>query len=334
MIIFSQASKWGSFWIKGTLFLAFLTSLKATAVTPTVCLQEQKIPSMGTFFEIQVINNCKKPIQKEVFIKVKDILDQLESEMSLYQSQSPISQLNQSGSLQETPAEMLKVLDQALQACAYTEGAFDITVLPVLDLIKKSFKEKKSAPNDGELMALRPLVNCQAVKIEKHKVQLRKGQKISLDGIAKGYAVDKVSQELKSQGIKNFLLNFSGNMKWQGHKADNSSWKIYAWNAVTQKAEQPISLTEGAVASSGAEFNYYSDDKRWHHIIDPRSLHPAQIWASTTVFGPQATVCDILSTAMYTLTTTQIESVLRHYPEYQVWASAPDGKMQLISAKK
>lgn len=318
----------------GPLFLVVHISCGLFAAPARLCLQDQKIPSMGTFFEIQIVNDCKKPLSKDLFLKIKDSLDRLESEMSLYQSQSPISKLNSDGILQAAPTDMLAVLKKSQQACEDTAGAFDISVLPVLELIKKSFKETKMPPTDQQLASLRPLVDCKKIQIQGNKVQLQKGQKITLDGIAKGFAVDRVSEELNKQGVKNYLLNFSGNMRWQGHKADKSTWKIYAWNAALQKADPLIPLKNGSVASSGAEFNYYSDDKKWHHIIDPQSLHPSQVWASTTVFGPDATICDVLSTATYSLNTQQIQILLKnHYPDYQVWATQADGKMQLISAK-
>ncbi len=302
---------------------------------------------MGSFFEIQVITPCHRKIKLEAFVHVQKELDQMESEMSLYQSESPLSQLNRQGFLTgPIPPHLGIVLKSAIEAFSRTDHFFDISIWPVLSLIQDSFKSKKRPPSTDELEAQRPVLGTDQIQLSEKRIEFRKkGMGITLDGIAKGYAVDVVAKFLDSRGFKNYLLNFSGNMRWKGLglgvNRQRRPWKIKVWNPLnmdtlklSSPGKLPVKFTEkladeltekltleGAVASSGGENEFYDGKKQWHHIIDPLTLMPANIWIQTTVLGPRAQECDFLSTATFVMTGEQITKLIgMNFPEYLVVA--------------
>lgn len=284
---------------------------------------------MGTVFELQIVTLCKDKPSDQIILKAQAILDKMEREMSLYQPTSDISQLNKEGKVKIPSPEFKNVVEMSIVHGNKTQGAFDISVWPVLLKIQNSFKINRQPPTEDDLKNLKPLVDYKQIEVSEDQIKFKNSNMmITLDGVAKGYAVDLLFDFFKSQGYQNILLNFSGNMRWSGHRQDGKKWKVQRWNPFSQKVEKIPSLKSGAIASSGIDINNYSEDKKWHHIINPQTLHPANEWISTTVVGPNAAVCDILSTAIFTLSKDQLQKMIpQEYSDYKVWAVNSKGKV-------
>ncbi|MFN9065599.1 MAG: FAD:protein FMN transferase, partial [Bdellovibrionales bacterium] len=188
-------------------------------------------------------------------------------------------------------------------------------------LVKTNFASKGQPPRDIEIQKLRNRIDYKNILIENSSVRFKKpGMQITLDGIAKGYAVDEVSEILLIKGFKNHLVNFSGNMRWRGSPPGAKYWKVSLWNYKTKQAIQFFEKPQGAIASSGAEHASYSKDQLWNHILDPRQLAPPKLWLTTSVMGPEAQVCDALSTAAFVMTEEEIKLTFnKYFSEYQVW---------------
>ena len=142
---------------------------------------------------------------------------------------------------------------------------------------------------------------------------------------------DKVFEIFNAKSFAGILLNFSGNMKWSGKKADGEAWKIVAWNPVLKKSENIFVPKSGSIASSGPEHNSFSANKKWHHLIDPFSFKPVNYWVQTTVIGKQAEVCDILSTSFFVMKKNKIKKILANFPDYQVLVVDANGKSSTIT---
>ncbi len=308
--------------------------------SPRVCETLRRLPSMGTFFEVQLVSNCDKPIETSLFLEIQQELDKMESEMSLYQSESPISRLNRDGVLlSPIPEHLRKVTQLSIEAYRQTQHRFDMSIWPVLQLIQDSFKTKGTPPSEQDLKNLNTLIGSENVELnEVHLLLKKKGMGITLDGIAKGYAVDWVSDILAKKGYGNFLVNFSGNMKWMGRgvdaKGERRAWEIRRWDPIKKQAVKIKTLSSGAVASSGGEVNFYDKKKQWHHIIDPKTLQPARKWIQTTAIGPRAVDTDVLSTATFVMSAGEIEEILReHYPEFKIYGLDAKGKLRIFGIK-
>ncbi len=282
--------------------VVLLAGLVGCSTAPVFCESQKSFVSMGSIFEIQLKRRCNENEPDAVYVRVQDTLNQLEQEMSLYQTESALSRLNKYGNVEAVSDDFLNVLNLAIESQKKTQGVFDITVLSAL-------KAQKAGRTP-----IRQLVGPGLVTISDRKITLKKkGVEITFDGIAKGYAVDKVASQLESQGYRNYLVNFSGNMRWRGRRADDRFWSISMWNPST-KSVVPIDNSEsGAIASSGPEH-------LGKHIMDPRNFSFPDLYAAVSARGPSAAVCDALSTTLYVLDKKSAETMLRReYPDYQSW---------------
>jgi FAD:protein FMN transferase len=239
------------------------------------CETSRRLPSMGAVFEIQVVNLCAAPLTDDFFVKIQKQLDEIESEMSLYQKNSAINKLNREGKLNIAPKHLLRVLKKSLEISEKTTGLFDVTVESVI-------KGKAAVASGWQNI----IVRNEEISFTRPNVQ------VTLDGIAKGYAVDQVAEGLSFAGIKSYLVNFSGNMRWQGRRADGHKWRIQIWNPSTRKAQDISPLESGAIASSGGEHN-------GGHIFNPLNGNTKSQWLQTTIIGQSAETCDALSTTAY-----------------------------------
>lgn len=318
--------------VYGALFFAggaLLPKAWSSTTRQGLCLQNQKIPSMGTFFEIQTVSLCHEKISSKQITEIQKELDLMESQMSLYQTNSLLSQLNRQGKLvfpEGKPSHLQEVLKASVEYYNKTEKTFDVSILPALTLIQKSFSSDKKAPSSEALEKVRPLIGLSKLRLsEKEVTFLAPGMAISLDGIAKGYAVDWVAEFLERKGFKDYLINFSGNMRWKGQGLSDSGakrkWKLSVWNPLSQKALPVVLPDERAMASSGAENEAFDVEKIWHHIIDPRSLRPPSYWAQTTVVSSTALECDVLSTSTFVIDKNNLAEFLnKNFSQVRVFA--------------
>jgi thiamine biosynthesis lipoprotein len=282
-----------------------------------LCSFQERVPSMGAVFEIQIRSECG-PKQK-LWGQIRDLLSEMENEMSLYQKNSPINELNEKSELRRKTRHLSEVLRFSLAQASATRSQFNVAVLPALKLIEDSFRKSAAPPAPAQLLALKPLMDQQKIEVAEGRVKMPAGMKITLDGVAKGYAVDEVVALIEQAGVPNYLVNFSGNMRWKGEKEAKTPWKIASWDPVGQKIVSFAAAHSGSVASSGPEHASFSEDRKWHHLIDPESLKPARVWAQTTVRGPSAALCDVLSTATFVMSEAEIRQMIaKNYPGYQV----------------
>lgn len=293
--------------------------LTATALASSkICDIHHTIPSMGTLLKLQYLDSCDKKDDHTHALETKRILDRLESSMSLYQTQSEISRLNRDGVLKKPSQDILSVVRLSLKSGELTEGYFDISIWPVLFFIKGHFEKSDLAPKPQDIDRYRENVDYRKIAANENDIKFKnKGMMITLDGIAKGYAVDLVAEALRSRGIKDFLIDFSGNMIASGRNARRKAWTI----AVESDEAKPkiVSLNDNAISTSGARYATYSEKNKWHHLLNPKTLRPASGGKSVTVMGPSAAVCDMLSTAVFAMDSGIAKRILKkNYPDYRL----------------
>lgn len=297
-------------------YLLFVAT--ALSASPKVCEVQHTIPSMGTLLKLQYLDSCDKKNDHEHALETKRILDRLENSMSLYQSQSEISQLNKNGVLKKPSQDILSVVQLSLKSGDLTEGYFDISIWPVLAFIKDHFAKSDSASKDQDVDGFRERVDYKKIVATDSEVKFAtKGMMITLDGIAKGYAVDLIADVLKSRGIKSFLIDFSGNMMAHGRNTRGRVWTV----AVESDSAKPevVSLDNEAISTSGSRYATYSEKNKWHHLLNPKTLRPVNTVKSVTVVGPSAAVCDMLTTAVFVMDSgTASRIIKKNYPSYRL----------------
>ena len=228
-----------------------------------------------------------------------DEIKRLSGIMSHYSEDSEVSRLNREGILENADPQLLEVVERALELNKLTKGAFDITILPIIELFKNSFKENK-IPQDKEIKQVLELVGSDKIEIKGNTIKLKKkGMKITLDGLAKGYIVDMASKILLNHEIKNHLINAGGDIKAVGLREDGKPWKVAIQDPARKNNHlDVIELTDSSVATSGNYENYFDAEKIFHHIADPKTGFSPVLNSSASIIAPTAMEADALATAL------------------------------------
>ena len=226
---------------------------------------------MGTIVNITV---CSEDIDsaRQAISATVSRMQSLSDMMSTYVEDSPLSQLNRDGILEKAPPELIEVFTLSHQLSELTNGAFDPTIFPLLGRYKQ-VKDTGVLPPSQELEKLLELVNYKHIEIgENNTIQFtHPGTQATLDGIAKGFIVDSGIDVLKSHGLANAFVEAGGDLMATGTRPDGEPWKIGIRNPRNDDLEKmdKIGLSDMAIATSGDYLQYFTEDKKIHHIINP-----------------------------------------------------------------
>ncbi len=258
---------------------------------------------MGTRVSITVVGHSGDENEISTIIdEAFDAIAEVDETLTHYGSGSELARLNREKSI-ENPSRM--IVDNMRKALSYsrlTEGAFDITVLPILDLYDRTFEELGRAPTEEEIEETRERVDYRKVEVSEDRIAVGKDQKVTLGGIAKGYAVDQAIAVLESEGIENAIVEAGGDLKVLGKKTPEKDWHIAIQNP-TKSSDflARLRVPDRAVVTSGDYERYYDEDREYHHIINPITGHSATELISVTVISPTAFEGDVLSTTVFVL---------------------------------
>lgn len=211
-------------------------------------------------------------------------------------AQSDVSNIN-SARPATVSADTAELLNLALEISEKSQGAFDITVLPLVELW--DINNRTSPPDKGEVAEALNSVNYRNLKINGTTVTPN-GTKIDLGGIAKGYIADKVCAYLKTKGVERAIINLGGNVCVLGQHTE----KLYSVGiqkpfALHGESAAILKINNKTAVTSGIYERYFEYDGRiYHHIIDPKTGYPADNGIqSVTVVTENSAVADALSTA-------------------------------------
>lgn len=256
---------------------------------------------MGTTYHISVVAN--QPLRTSLSDELHQKLLHIDQLMSTYKTESEINQLNKLtvGTAQKISAEMIDVIRISQQVFDYTGGAFDPTVGALVDLWGFGpIDTSDSVPEVQHIAKLRAKIGFDKFHLDNDQL-LKLGEvKLDFSAVAKGYAVDVVSNYLLAQGYDNHLVEVGGELRLRGLKPHGKKWHvgIEAPQANHSIAQQVIAVSNVAVATSGDYRNYFErNGKRYSHTIDPRTGYPVtHQLASVTVIADNAAMADALAT--------------------------------------
>jgi len=256
---------------------------------------------MGTFVSISVMSSNTEMADLAINSAFDEIV-RLEGLMSRYKHDSQISRLNRDGTLEGANPEIIHVLRKARYYSDISGGAFDVTVKPILDLYINCFGAEGRPPTESEIGEALELVDYKNVAMNQKSVWFKKqGMGVTLDGIAKGYIVDRAVSILKEHGVEHALINAGGDIR-TGGKEGGKAWRIAIRNPRDRKGYIGIiGINNGSVATSGDYEIYFNKDKRFHHIVNPKTGYSALDNASVTVLAKDAADADALATTMFVL---------------------------------
>jgi thiamine biosynthesis lipoprotein len=257
---------------------------------------------MGTEVSISVMCSDTILAEKAIDLAFNEML-RLENLMSRYTNDSCISKLNKEGHLEGAPPEVTYVIDKSKYFSNLSEGAFDITIKPLIDLLSYCFSVDNRPPTDEEIQSKLELVDFREVSVHGGDVELKEsGMGVTLDGIAKGYIVDKAIEILADSGINHALINAGGDIRTLGGKLDDKAWRIAIKNPMDERNYAEIlDITDRSVATSGNYELYFTLDKKWHHIVDPRTGYCPFEVTSATIVTEKAVDADALATTTIVL---------------------------------
>jgi len=289
--------------------LVILVSLLLASCAPILNEVKETRELMGTYVTITVYHedlNVAENAIDNAFAKI----EKTESILSTYLNDSEIFELNSKKEVDNVSDELLENVKAAVKYGNLSNGSFDVTVQPVLDLYKESFEEKQQPPSDEEIREVLKKVDYKKIKVSGNMISLSDEQKITLGGLAKGYAVDRSIEELKKNGIEHALVNAGGDMKALGKKAGNTDWTIALANPRDKEDYITIvKLSDKAIVTSGDYERYFDEDKDFHHIVNPKTGYSATELISVTVIGDSALDADALATSIFVMGRNGIELV-------------------------
>lgn len=274
--------------VAGTVFVGgrWLTRLSQ----PSRALSRTRL-LMGTLINLTVFSENEAQAEQAITATFAE-MERLIALFNWRQPDSPLAQLNQTGTLGQPPAELVDLLQQANSISELSGGAFDVTVLPLLTAVRQG----------TNLMAAHALVDYHQLHISSSEIRLGKGRQITLDGIAKGRVVDGATAVLQAHGFENILVEAGGDLVAQGMRSEGQPWRVGITNPrQTNEALRVLSLSGQAAATSGDYQHSFTQDFSSHHIIDPRTGASPSELASVTVLAPTAAAADALSTAVMVL---------------------------------
>jgi thiamine biosynthesis lipoprotein len=223
--------------------------------------------------------------------------------MTRFESTSCIGHLNAHGCVDDVPAEVMNVLYASLRYHRLSQGAFDITVKPLIDLYEESFRTNNGPPSADALKEVMKLVGSHHLRLNKNSVSFsQSGMAVTLDGIAKGYIIDRAMGVLRHHDIHHALINAGGDIVVHGGKGKDRPWRIGIqdpWNRNHHLDVVP--LTSGAVATSGNYEVFFDREKLYHHLIRPDSGDPAPDIASVTIRAASCAAADAMATTVYSM---------------------------------
>jgi thiamine biosynthesis lipoprotein len=263
-------------------------------------------PSMGTLVSVTAIHSSRDLSQEAMgraFLEMERVVDVL----NRYDPASAVSYLNSEGVIRSPPPELSNVLGRALSYHRASRGVFDPTVQPLVDLIRSRTAGMTPLPSADalveEIRGLMDLVDAGAVEFNEGSIRLpRSGMGVTLDGIAKGYVVDRIAEVLAEYGLTDYLVNAGGDIRSSGRREDGEAWQV-AIQDPDKSTDFPdvIPLSGMAVATSGSYEIYYDPERTHHHIVSSLDGRSPQHSTSVSVVAPTALEADALATSAFVM---------------------------------
>jgi len=299
-------------WSAAALLLAHGAWLCACSDSPYERpIQELVGSTMGTTCSIKVVDPPADLDLPALRQDIQDTLDAVNGSMSTYLPDSELSRFNASDSLDWTPVstDLCDVVEAGQVVSEYTNGAFDVTVGPLVNLWGFGPAESRGVPPAADSIeaAMRD-VGYRKLHADCSIPALRKdapGVAVDLSAVAKGYGVDQVAELLETHGLGNYLVEIGGELRMRGTNARGEQWAIAIETPTrTSRGVQTVlRLSDTAVATSGDYRNYFEyQGRNYSHTIDPHTGYPVtHNAASVTVVASSAAFADAAATALLVL---------------------------------
>ena len=308
-----------------SLQLAFLTFLIIGTILiikhqHNMPYQHDRGSVFGTFYSITY--QCDNDLQKEIEAELKKV----DQALSMFNQESIISKVNRNEKV-ELNEMFLQVITLAQKVSQDTDGAFDITVAPLVNAWGFGFKTGDK-PSGTSIDSLMSTVGYKKISLKGRQLfKENKNTMLDCSAIAKGYGSDVVAAFLRKRGIDNFMVEIGGEVVTQGISEKRVPWRIGVTKptddslSVDNELQTVLNVTNKAMATSGNYRNfYYKDGKKYAHTIDPKTGYPVQhSLLSATVLADNCATADAYATSFMVMGIEKAKGVLERHPELMAY---------------
>jgi FAD:protein FMN transferase len=279
--------------------------------------QEMRGEGLGSSWSVKIAG----PVAGDLGVLQQSVQERVETiarQLSRWDATSALSQINASPSedWQTLPPDLFSALSYALALAAETDGAYDPTVAPLVDVWGFGTRGRRyEPPSAADIAAARARVGWAKVELDaaNHRVRRPAGTQIDLSSMTHGFAADEVAAYLRKAGVQRYLVDVGSEIRASGNTPEGRPWRVAVERPPLETGSEPdtgaatplrmITLPDMGVATSG-NYRYYFDynGRRYSHRIDPRTAEPiTHPLASVTVIASECMQADALATALTVL---------------------------------
>jgi len=289
---------------------------------------------MDTFCEISCYGGNKEKTIAAIDAAFKE-MERIERVFSRFDENSEVSKINKLAGLKKMSVskEVFDLIERSVYYSRISEGAFDITVAPLMDTWGIA-RKRGSIPDKEAINNALECAGYKNIEIDPKELSVKfsnKGAKIDFGGVAKGYAVDRAKDVLVSRGIKRGLVNLGGNIFALGSPPWKDNWKIGVQDPWHKgKLLRSFELKNRAISTSGNYERFFEiEGRRYSHIINPITGQPCQGIISVTVTADSAEKADMLSTAIFVMGEERGLNLARSIKDVNILILKEDGRLIL-----
>lgn len=262
--------------------------------------------------------NAARTAARAAFARIAE----LDDKMSDYRPSSEVRLLTQRpGEWQPVSRDLLRVLAMAQEISRNSEGAFDVTVGPLVQLWRESWKTNR-LPDPAELSQARSRSGSALLEVDTIRSQVRLGadsMQLDLGGIAKGYILQEALTVLRARGAPSAMVEAGGDVVVGAAPPRTTGWSVLVLDADSAVRNRSSALVNTAIATSGGTEQFVEiDGVRYSHVIDPRTGLGVTSSHVVTVIAPDAALADATATALSVLGRTKVMVLRSRYPELLV----------------
>ncbi|MHB0945842.1 MAG: FAD:protein FMN transferase [Sedimentisphaerales bacterium] len=272
---------------------------------PAVLVESGNIIVMNTIAKITAVAKDEKTARAAIDSAVKEV-KRLEGLMNRYDPNSQLSLVNRQADKEpvKIDKDLFEIFKESIYYSELTNGAFDITVAPLIDLFR-ACAEANTPPTDQQLAEVKEKIGCEKILLDVNDFSIRLAvgeMKLDLGAIAKGYAADKAVALMKNCGATGGLVNLGGQIGSFGTTETKGKWMLGVQDPANPQGDKIITafaLNDSAIATSGNYHRFYTiAGKQYSHIFNPATETSADALSSVTIFAETGTAADALATAV------------------------------------
>jgi len=285
---------------------------------------------MGTVFEIAAYDQSPEHASNVIEKAFQEIV-RIDDLLSNYKPDSALSNLNRSAHFhtESVPPDLYRVIDQAVQFSRLSDGKFDISIAPLVDLWKAALRGA-GTPSQAQQEEVRGCVGYEKIELTPpDMIRFRSScLRLDLGAIGKGYAVDRAAEVLRSLGIRNALINAGGSTIFaMGSPPNQKGWLVHLRDP-SNKIDPQVMLKDESVSTSEQTAQSLLGNDSAGHIIDPDRGLPLKTVFAVSAVSKTATASDALSTTLLLLGPTKAKAMIKNMADVSaVWIS-PEGQVE------